>query len=1519
MAEAGGPTTQSGILYQNSVAALYLGRLLDVTQRPISEQVVYVRIEAPEEVDDTVVRFADDHFVFIQAKEQISSSSQEWATLWKHFDQQFRNPDFRQDSDRLLLQIGNWRDEHDSLRELCQRSRTSGNVTEWTNRLTRIQNGLLDKIKPHLLPNGLIDEHLLQLLGHVDVEIVPLEALERDYVPLWMPRTDKLPRNLFRLLRDRIGGAGRIRGTFTSHDLRQSLRNEDSDLRFDVPLDIEDLRVAVLQTGSLLRQYKRSFADTGMHIERDVVNQIVEWLLEEGEIEKNIAMLLDQAGMGKTVVMRSVLEKLEEHGIAVLAIKADQQLSNITTLAELQDRLSLPSDVRHVISRLAQVSRVVVLIDQIDALSLSLAHDQATLDITLDFVARLRRIPNVRILLSCRIFDRNTDPRLKRIELGKTFALQPLSSSEIDCVLDHLGLAELGLSQITRQLLSVPLHLDLFARIVAEQSTHEQLRGISSLQELYALIWQNVILKQEVAGPPFAERMAVINHLTRYMNERQRTSAPQSVLQTATTAHLQRAVNWLASAGVLLDSGTEWTFLHQTFFDYCYARQFVEDGGDIVSTIWESGQGIFERPKLIQVIAYLRGSDNQRYIRVLRQLFNSPDLRFHLYDLLLRWFGSQPNPTDDEWLIASHLLGNDAKRWQMLSTMYSNVGWFIRLRPGIDEWLSSGNETEINQALSYISSLAELLQAEIMTILKSYADRGDEWCQRIWTVLSRVQSWHTEDAIGLYEEIVCRQTSLNQHSLWQIDDIARASPQAGCRILRHIFDVVLTQNLAKHSKKPDRSAYVSTMEIFDEFRQIERDIEATLTFVSSTVPKLFLEKMLPWALVVVTLQPEREDDQRWYQSDALSYDWYGDTFRVRLAFVHSLIRALTELAKNDPKLFREYASYLAGLAYQTPQQLLTHVYRALPELYTEDAYEFLIADSRRLDIGHSQQYDSRQLISVIYPYLTQDQSGQLEAHIMGYAPIFKIGGIDALKRRGIEQYRLLHAIPEQYRSVVANKRYKEWQRKFIDYSISEVPHKDVNFGKVGSPIDENYIERMSDRSWIRAMERYKGSFEHPDFLKGGVSELATALAKQVQADPERFYHLYKRIPQDVDYGYVTAFVNGFAESSAPNEWLFEVIERFAIESGRDIKRPVARAIEKYAKTDVPDRVLVILIDWLRSPMGDDEWWWSRGDNHGDVYSSYLNSDRGAALGALMRVLDAQNTLEARERKWNLLEFVATDPSAALRIGAVHELIYMIKHDRTRAWSLFENMIAGHEVLLETQYVREFLYWSLYRNFLQVVPYVRAMMNHGKEAVQEKGAELACIAAISDGVMESDDARNVAQELAEQALCGIPVWRRSAAHIYGHNMTGSSNPDVRHICEMKVCQLIDDENRDVREKIRHEIYEMQGKHFFERRRFMEEYALSELHPLDHQFSEYLWEHGMQDPEWSLVIVQSLLQKEEYADEWRPGIEELLRLLLRIYTSPAVNDATKQEAWDTFDLQMPRSVGAANKVLAEWDSR
>ncbi|RPJ78060.1 MAG: hypothetical protein EHM20_04840 [Alphaproteobacteria bacterium] len=586
MSRRGGQANQSGILYQNSIAALYLGELCDATKKASNEQVVFVRVETPDKVDDIVVTFADNRRVYFQAKESISSSEQKWRELWVNIGKQYSASDFSSQRDRIELCFGKEKDLFNNLNELCVRALNSMSYDEWIGQCTVPQVNLLKRIKDFLPPELLAKASLFQFFGNINVSIMSLQYIERDLAPTRMPHTNRKPKEIFRLLRDRVGGKARVGGTFTAMQLRNSLQGESPDLIFYDPPDVEQLRSDITKISALLLQHKHTFGSTGLHIHRTIVDEVMQWLEEPNNSGKNVAILVDQAGMGKTVVMQDVLRCLEGKKIATLALKADQQLQDVTNLSELQKVMNLSFSLDEIVERVAKLGQVVVLIDQIDALSLTLANDVKTLNFALDLLAKLRRVPNVRIIVSCRLFDRNTDPRLRQLEVDKQFTLSFLTDDEIKLVLEKLDVNFTELSLATQKLLQTPLHLNLFALAIAEGNVSvEQVCGINSLQELYGLLWQNVVFISDPKAPSKVERKEVVDAVVLYMNKFQKTLFPRSLFYTADKKHLEKAIDWFLSTGILVDSKSNLSFLHQTFFDYCFARKFVEESRDIVGEI----------------------------------------------------------------------------------------------------------------------------------------------------------------------------------------------------------------------------------------------------------------------------------------------------------------------------------------------------------------------------------------------------------------------------------------------------------------------------------------------------------------------------------------------------------------------------------------------------------------------------------------------------------------------------------------------------------------------------------------------------------------------------------------------------------------------------------------------------------------------------------------------------------------------------------------------------------------------
>lgn len=1526
MPERGGPTTQSGILYQNSVAALYLGRLCDVTQRSDRDRVVRVRVEAPTAVDDTVVTFADGGVTYIQAKENIRDGGEAWAGLWADFEKQFNRSDFKRGRDRLLLHTGEPHDEHHALREICERAINSVNAAEWAARLTAAQQALLRKINPHLGVSLSGDaDLLLAFFSHVNVEIANLTQIERDAVPRWMPAGGEPPIRLFRMLRDRVGGAARRREEFTAEGLRASL--EEDGVRLDEQPALEDLRELTQACGALLRQHKHTFGNTGHHLRRSVVDNIVRWARESGE-DDDLALLLDQAGMGKTIVARDVLLALEEAGETVLAIKADQQLSGISRLEDLRASLRLPDSVERVVRRLATAGRVLVLIDQIDALSLSMARDQRALNVVLDLVARVRLIGGVRVLVSCRVFDLNNDPSLSQ-QLGgsKRFSIPELTEEEIRGVLGLMEVDYDGLSSATRQLLKTPLHLNLFALATAGRPATAPgafgAQGLFSLQDLYALLWRNVVRKGAPGAPPVQQREHVLAVLTDYMNREQRTSAPASALGDSA---LDDAANWLASEGVLSPTGAEWTFLHQTFFDYCYAKGFVERGESLSEAVLRGDQGLFARPQIVQVLGYLRGVNAQVYLRELGTLLTAEGLRAHLRDLVIRWFGALPTPTEAEWGLARRMLVDRGRRARLMGAMGGNAGWFGYLKkamiPGL---LDSDDETVDTLAVPYLTSMLGAAQAEVFNMVSPYLGRSERWDRRLSWMLRRVREWKTPEAVALFERAFGALQPAQIKNVYQLDDVAKADPRAGCRLAHVAFDKALDDYLV--AREGDERTYLFSLSSFLE-QYNGSTMGETLKTTAQREPEYFLEQMLPWLERVVELTAELEDDDSpFYRSDDLSFlGWYSDSFVVKHQLIEAFVTALTALAQTDTDKFRMMARRLAASTRATPQRLLAHVYREVPETYANDALHFLTGDRRRLQLGDHDQYDTRQLLKAIYPHLSAAQRDGIEAFILSYNYIRKYAGVKGLRWRGIEQLHLLQSVPRELLTERGERGLRELERKFPGERASDSPST-VRGGFVGPPILEEQARKMSDSAWLRAMAKYRGGVRHKDFLKGGASELGGILVTLTKEDPERFYRLALRMPDDVDDPYVRAIMNGLAESSAPSELLFEVIRRFAPHPDRDIRRVIGWVLEKRARRDgLPEDMIALLEGYVRGPAGEDEEGWIRQDERGESrrhdglnsgpYISYLNSDRGAAFRAVMRALDADGD-DAKAHKWEMIEFASGDDSTALRAGAIEELLYLLHEDRERSIATFERLMVGHPALLRSHFSQEFLRYGLYRYYERMRPYIVDLMNGDHESLQQRGAELMCIAAISPVPPDSGKGRSDADELAESTITGPVAWRRGAAHVFASNVT----TEVSSRCVEVLRRLMDDDDKEVRGFVNAVFHGLRDEHFLQLRDLIEAFAASRpLSEETHWFTDFLWEHGIIDPSLSLSIVERLLANEGHEVEEpafkTTGGEELVRLVLRIYTDPFAA-SLRGRSMDIFDRLMDVYTGQAQMVLGEWD--
>ncbi|MGV2966070.1 hypothetical protein NST33_24960 [Paenibacillus sp. FSL L8-0435] len=1520
IAESGGPTTQSGILYQNGIAALYIGKMLDSRRGKTSKKIVEVRVEAPEHVDDIVITYANGTKRYIQVKESVKKSNKidsPWGKMWTDFEAQFNSSSFSKGRDKLILYCGLHKDEIVLTQHLAKRACSCKSFEEWQGRLNGADVALLDHLRAFLsteLNNN--NDLLLLFFSSIDVSIYTREVVEADLILLRMPESNHTASVLFSLLRDRVGDVARIRGTHTSENLKDWLG--ENNILISEPVSHAELRSSIYSCSSILRYQKNTLGKTGITVSREIHKDISEWLLKTTD-ENPLGVLLDLAGTGKSVLLQEILMEMQNQEVNVLAIKADQQLSGVKSMEDIQTKLDLPFRVERLVSNLSVSKPFVVLIDQIDALSLSIAHDQQALNMTLDLISRLRSIPNVRILISCRKFDFESDPRLKNIENNKVFSIGEFSENEVKVALGKVGLEYTLLLPSTQKLLKIPLHLNLF--LMAYETVEDKLvlqdRGLSSLQELYQLLWEQVIMKQQSDSPRSWEREQVLTHMAQYMDREQKITMPKSFFTQRETNELEGALNWLLSEGIIFSEGNLLSFFHQTFFDYCYARDFNQQGCSLVDTLIASPQGLFQRPQLVQVLSYLRGQQNQRpYLLQLNELLKTDNLRYHLKNHLYRWFASISNPTEQEWRLLKRMSVDLSIRSQLLQFSYGNPGWFDYWRVDVlSELLDSNEEDKEIEAFHYLCSMVNIRQEEVMKFLHPYYTKCQHLEKIVCDIILQIRVWKSPEAVKFLETVIMKKIELdNNYSYFGWEELVHYDPKAVCRIIRNfMFGALEAYKKKRHERKQAQSSTheFSFISLKGEMNKlVSTTLEEAFQVVVNKEALYFLDSFIPWLNEAVKVDYyDRPVFNETFISDSLFRHWYD---RVLVEFDSVLqdvcVKALLKVAHDAPQAFIERIESLSEMPYESIQFLVAHILRQVPGQYLALSLQFLLGDPRRLSIGH-EDFESRHLIIAIVPYLKESECRALENFILTRLPIIKEWKRDGYRFHDRSQLGLLEAMSWEKLSSKGKKRFQELGRKFPDYSINDNPRR-MRSGAIGSPINRESARKMTDLQWMRAMSKYQGKVRHSEWLKGGAGSLSSVLQEFVKEEPQRFFELFNLIEIDLDQHYVIAFINGFAESSSSSNLLFQAIVRFEDHNDRNVQRTIAWAVQKHTNQNVPSLTIKLMNKYLYDETLTETEYIKKPS------SAYLNTVRGSAMYALMKIYKDQEC-----EKWGILNYAARSSDISLRAGAIEELPYMIRYDRERTIDLFEQTVDGYTQLYQMSDTHEFVYWAMGKPFERLIPFLNGFLVEENEDSQQRGAELVALSYISNDLFESQLINKQMEKLLKQVIVGNVAHRRGVARIFSYNVLDDS-PDEFLINGLY--KFMNDEDEEVRRQATFFLYDIKKKNRNLSKTLRDLILVlvqsKSVTHIGYQLGKIIWESALDYPEWALTVIKKLLMNEHVRNKEERGImniKDLVYAVLNIYTDPLSDEELQNRAMDTFDNLMELYSMQAQSVLAEWD--
>ena len=815
-------------------------------------------------------------------------------------------------------------------------------------------------------------------------------------------------------------------------------------------------------------------------IDRKEIGMLYQWVKEDlSENESCVKLLVGNAGMGKSVVIRKTIQRLEKDGIKCFAIKADKLQPPVGYTSN--EHLEL---LRNTFSSLNQEKRSVLVIDQIDALSQYINSDRSKLENITALIKLFSdgdKSGNVRIIVSCRSFDLDFDPKLSLLGREPKIKLGLLAKEDVEKVLDRLKVGlykELG--DKTKTVLQTPQHLNLFCRIYAQNKRNDYY----SITDLYDELWlQTINLAEVKINKEIAEKILYDLAFKIYDDE---TLTPQWDYDTSEF----KEANYLISEGIIEQIDNRATFFHQSMYDYAFARYYKKENRSLIQDLLEKKkhQGLFMRSTVNFVLDYERAKNEKQYKEDVKTILFSGKIRTHI-QLMLLW--AMANREDillfEKKCIKDLYVQNRLLFFSFIRRTY-NKEWYQIITPLIAKEIKTMRigDAVYDNVYGYFWNHVQQCTEDVFKLVDSIKDEKTR--NTIARNILRATPDYTFDIVTKWYNVLC------DTPYYKADFLERAlptNPQFVLDNISELIDYILTPQ-----KKENQH----------EERVVETTLEEICTHLKEKYPEVFYPILRDRILYAINANraPSWRDvidnnnvfplmmDQH-HHAYAL-HEWFGEMLKRQVQ--HQTTNAIADI------------KYLLG---QREASCYCFAFRAMkesPSLFTDDIIAIL-KDTKLVDdlLSYSDAtYYFLEMLRAWFPFIDSDTLTLCQELIYDFKsdsdmqPDKKRSYTGAFyPHLGYEQRKLIWAIPENLRNSNIKRKKQELDRRLGFEWKNEKPDHEVTAAVVcGGLMSNEQYKTVSCEVWQKSFygikDFAKGKFRyfdnrvHADAFKQCVSE-----------------------------------------------------------------------------------------------------------------------------------------------------------------------------------------------------------------------------------------------------------------------------------------------------------------------------------------------------------------------------------------------------------------------------------------------
>jgi len=795
-------------------------------------------------------------------------------------------------------------------------------------------------------------------------------------------------------------------------------------------------------------------------IDRKEIEMLYQWVKDELPQEEScVKLLVGNAGMGKSVVIKKVIHRLDADGISCFAIKADKLQTPVGYTSN--EHLEL---LRNTFASLMQGKRAVLIIDQIDALSQYINSDRNKLENVTTLVnlfSEDENLRNVRIIISCRSFDLDFDPKLSLLGRKPQIRLGMLDKEDVEKVLDRLkvGLYK-ELDDKTKSILQTPQHLNLFCRVY----TKNKRKDYYSITDLYDELWLQTIdlaeadINKEVAGKILFDLALKI-----YKDE---TLTPQWDYDTSEL----REANYLISEGIIEHENNQANFFHQSMFDYVFARYYTKEKRSLIQDLMaeKKHQGIFVRSTINFILDYERAKNTKQYKEDVKTILFSGNIRTHIQLMLLWAMANRIDILPSEKKCVKDLYEQNKLLFYSFIRRTYNKEWYQIITPLITKEIKVMKVGDVvyENVYGYFWNHVQQSTEDVFMLVDSIKDEKTR--NAIARNILRATPDYTFGIVTKWYKVLC------DTPYYKADFLERALPSNPQFVLDNISELI--DYILTPQKKENQH----------EERVVETTLEEICTHLKEKYPEVFYPILRDRILYAINANrtPSWRDvidnnnvfplmmDQH-HHAYAL-HEWFGEMLKRQVQ--HQTTNAIADI------------KYLLG---QREASCYCFAFRAMkesPSLFTDDIIAIL-KDTKLVDdlLSYSDAtYYFLEMLRAWFPFIDSDTLTLCQELIYDFKsdsdmqPDKKRSYTGAFyPHLGYEQRKLIWAIPENLRDSKIRRKKQELDRRLGFEWKNEKPDHEVTAAVVcGGLMSNEQYKTVSCEVWQKSFYGIK------DFAKG---------------------------------------------------------------------------------------------------------------------------------------------------------------------------------------------------------------------------------------------------------------------------------------------------------------------------------------------------------------------------------------------------------------------------------------------------